>query len=741
MEFLQLVRARGRRWHVLDERSYTACRLVTLSAAPDVCRLLTPFDDVQPVTTVSRPRRVSRQRWRRAFRALIASSASPGALLAAARARFDLLPYQLQPAMALLRGDATRLLLADEVGLGKTVQAGLVFAELIARGRGERVLVLTPAGLRDQWAGELAFRFNLQPAVVDAAGMRHLARTLPLGVNPWTTTPIAIASIDYVKRPEVLPAVAACRWDIVAVDEAHAAVGDTERYEAVRLLAARAPHVLLLTATPHSGDDRAYEALCGIGAGPGDRPLVFRRTRRDIHGGPGRRTRTLRVRTNAAERRMLDALAAYHTAVRREHGSRVLELSVLDKRAFSSAWSLAESVDRRRRQLERPSAYDEDARQLLLPLDLDGESTGDDSPPDWPADLELSDSALERRLLDDLAECARAASARESKAAALARLLRRCDEPALVFTEYRDTAAHVSRCLGGVPVLHGGLSREERRQLVTAFNDGACSVMVATDAGGLGLNLQRRCRLVVNLELPWNPTRLEQRIGRVDRIGQQKRVHAIQLVGRDTGETSVLSRLQRRLSTAEHDLEGHAGPERLDDAAREEAARLGAIRPFVGRDDPTVLATLECSRWWIVRARRRLRARMRGRAVVIFRARTPDERGNGNSHLIALAAPPALIDAAAVRGAADAAAADWSAAQAVLDDAYWCRRVDRERWIVANEGKGSVTVIQSGLFDHRIEWLRSGSSGETPADERLTVIPSHRQVSGHVLDLVLVLLP
>jgi len=752
MEFLQLVRARGRRWYVSHEHRYAACRLLTLSAAPGTdpgagrapasCRLLTPFDEILPAATVSRPRRVSLRRWCRACRALIASSAGHGALVTAAGARFDVLPYQLQPAMALLRGEATRILLADEVGLGKTVQAGLVVAELIARGRAERVLVLTPAGLRDQWASELAVRFGLQAVVADAVGMRQLARTLPLDVNPWTTTPVAIASIDYVKRPEVLPAVAACRWDVVAIDEAHAAVGDSERHEAVRQLAMRASHVLLLTATPHGGDDRAYEALCGVGEGPGDRLLVFRRARQEIHGGPARRTRMLRVRASRDERVMLEELSAYHAAVRREHGNRALELSVLDKRAFSSAWSLAESVDRRQRQLESSTPGDEDSLQLTLPLDVDGEGSGDDAAPEWPRDLELSDVALERHLLADLSKSARSAAARESKIAALVRLLRRCGEAAVVFTEYRDTALHVSRCLGGVPVLHGGLSRDERRQLVAAFNEGRCPVIVATDAGGLGLNLQRRCRLVVNLELPWNPTRLEQRIGRVDRIGQERRVHAIQLVGRETGESSVLARLQARRSAAERVLDGNARSDRLDDA-REEAARVAAIRPFAARQDQPALAALETSRWWVAKARRRLRARMAGRAILLFRARTLEGRHSGHSQLIAIAAPSRLIDTPGIRSAADAAAADWLAARTAVDGAYWRVRLDREEWIAERDAHEGVTVRQPGLFDHRIEQLRSARGGvsDSPLEARLASLKERAAIRGYVLDLMLVLLP
>src|ERR687896_1165863 len=129
--------------------------------------------------------------------------------------------HQLEPVLAIVRGLGSRVLIADDVGLGKTIQAGLIVSELKARGAADRILVLAPAGLRDQWAAELSDRFELDAAVVDMSGARRRAAQLPVGTNPWATIPIAIASFDYVKRPELLPAIASCRWDVVIIDEAH----------------------------------------------------------------------------------------------------------------------------------------------------------------------------------------------------------------------------------------------------------------------------------------------------------------------------------------------------------------------------------------------------------------------------------------------------------------------------------------------------------------------------------------
>src|SRR5262245_950619 len=155
-----LVLARRDRWRVVDISPYDGCQIVTLAGAGPAntgrhCRLISPFDHVEPIATRDpwRLQRASTRRWRRTLRSLLADHTPPDRLRAAARAKMDLLPHQLEPALAVVRGRGTRVLIADEVGLGKTIQAALIVAELRERGAADRVLVLTPAGLRDQWAG------------------------------------------------------------------------------------------------------------------------------------------------------------------------------------------------------------------------------------------------------------------------------------------------------------------------------------------------------------------------------------------------------------------------------------------------------------------------------------------------------------------------------------------------------------------------------------------------------------
>ncbi len=556
-----IVHARRRRWRVVEARAYDDCQIVTLSGLGPANsgrerQLLVPFDVLEPHEPSQRLRIVSSGRWRRACRGLLADAFSEGDLCAVASANIDLLPHQLEPAIAVVRGHGCRLLLADDVGLGKTIQAGVVIAELRARSAADRVLILTPAGLREQWAEELLRRFDVQANVVDFRTVGQRLSTLPYEVNPWTTWPIAIASVDYVKRAEVLPAVLSCSWDVLVVDEAHGLANDSDRHGAVAALAARAGYVLLLTATPHNGDGRAFRTLCGIGGH--DRLLVFRRTRQALRRGHARHIHRLLVRPSADERRMHARLADFCRAVRAEHGDGRRELwlglAVLHKRAFSSAHALQLTVERRLATLASDAGR---AQQLSLPLDEHGETDADDDAAAWtwtPA-IAMRDEARERRLLTSLSAAAEAAAAKETKLSALARLLNRMAEPAIVFTEYRDTLLHLAQILRTpVVVLHGGLSRQERTAALRMFAAGGRMVLLATDAAGEGLNLHHTCRTVINLELPWNPMRLEQRIGRVDRIGQRRTVHAFHLIAAGTGEQRLLADLHQRVARAQTDV-------------------------------------------------------------------------------------------------------------------------------------------------------------------------------------------
>jgi len=643
-----IVHARRRRWRVSDVRDYPGYALVTLDARdaaplpshvakagsrPQPAHLLVPFDELQPAREALRPVRITRSPWLRRLARLCATAGDFDSLHSALGAKLELFAYQLEPAIALLRGRARRLLIADEVGLGKTVQAGLAAAELVARGLADRVLILAPAGLREQWVAELRARFALDFALLDMRGVQSRRGRLPPHVNPWTTETRVVTSIDYVKRPETLPAVAECRWDLVIVDEAHGSVSG-DRHAAVRELCETAGAVILLTATPHSGDRDAFEDLCAIGDA-GDPLLLFRRTRTDVGLPRQRRAHMLKVRSTPAERKLYTVLERFAAAVRRDHqqaGDAALALAVLRKRAMSSASSLARTVRRRLDQLAAPAAPPDE--QLMLDFgDPAGEHDADQDPV-WTCPP-LRDPARERQLLASIVEAAAVAAVEESKVRVLRRLLARVDEPVLVFTEYRDTLLQLRKTAApDAVVLHGGLSRSERAAAIAAFTRGEAGVLLATDAAGEGLNLHHRCRIVINVELPWNPVRLEQRTGRVDRIGQRRSVHTFHLVAHEAGERAVADRLDARRADAQTDLDAWTGPridvsrefERLRAARQQLAAKVSwNDRPGLSSDrdgDAGTDAVAVCiRRGW------RWRAELGPAAIAVFRLALVDSAG------------------------------------------------------------------------------------------------------------------
>jgi hypothetical protein len=594
-------------------------------------------------------------------------------------------------------------------------------------------------------------------------------------MNPWRLHPITVTSIDYVKRPEVMRALDAIVWDALVIDEAHALAGRSDRAAAAAALARRARTVVMLTATPHTGDDDAFDRLCRIGDLGGEFPLMlFRRTRQDVGFAVSRTSATLRVRPSVAESAMHTALMAYARKVWAQEisssGSARLAMSVLARRASSSAASLARSVERRLALLARTEA--ESAQQIGLPF---LEAPGDEEPGAELAAPGLADQEDERRRLEAVLKAARRVESSESKLRLLSRFMRRTREPAIVFTEYRDTLERLADTLREHdPVtLHGGLTAAERRDSLRRFTAGTARLLIATDAASEGLNLQERCRLVVNLELPWTPLRLEQRIGRVDRIGQRRRVHAVHLVAADTHEETTVARLllrTRRAAAAldglrpratEHDIagavigcesldDGVIGQEKLDDSARAgrrvpqllapgvsslaaaETARLETLRSLTGRPSPA--PTDERPPVVVRRGTRRRGILWAFRLMVVAADRRPvwetclglEARGHAPSpdsryaRWIELSA--ARLEPVLVLEGRRALAALETSLRTPLALASRRERAIADS-IAVDRARLAAELLQPGLFDRRAERLRAAQA--TVLDEALEQCRAH----------------
>ena len=554
----EVVCIRDERWRVVRRVPYGPITAIEAAGCDADNRngrgtFLQPFETIDRVQAHSLPRVVSRRRWRSvARRTLATSSPSWTSLRATTHADLRIISFQLEPVLALVRGEGCRFLIADAVGLGKTVQAGLMIAETLARRPDGRTLVVAPAALREQWRQEIEGRFGLGADILDATGIARLTSQLPAGINPWSMRPVIITSIDYIKRPEVMRSLETLIWDVVVFDEAHNLTHRSDRSAAAGAIGNRARALVLLTATPHSGDDQTFDRLCNLGhLGRTGSLLMFRRTRADVGLPHARRDTLLRIRPTMAEVEMHRALLAYARLVWSRSGNAAgagaqLAMSVLARRACSSAASLGRSIERRLELLGQPASIPD--TQPRLPF-VD-EVSDDEEPVASLRTPGLPDAHEERSHLRRLLGLARDAAGAESKLAALRRLITGANERAIVFTEYRDTLREMPSALSGIETvqLHGGLTARERNDALRRFTDGDVRVLLATDAASEGLNLHRRCRLVINLELPWTPVRLEQRAGRVDRIGQSDKVHIVRFVAKGTCEETTVARLADRIA-------------------------------------------------------------------------------------------------------------------------------------------------------------------------------------------------
>ncbi|BCZ88066.1 helicase-related protein (plasmid) [Thermus thermophilus] len=489
--------------------------------------------------------------------------------------------YQLVPLLMALKLHPVRLLIADDVGVGKTVEAGLVARELLDRKLARRLAVLAPPHLLDQWAEELRDKFALEAVVVSAGSLARLERSLSPGENLYRHFPVVVASIDFVKHERHRALFLEGAPELVIVDEAHGAVGGPsealqKRYELVRALAEDPNrHLLLLTATPHSGLPEAFSRLLGLLSpefatwdlarlDEEKRARLARhfvqRTRKDIAAAwegaslfPEREVRYETYLLSPEYRALYEATYRYAREVVRQseglaEGRRRMRwwaaLTLL-RTVMSSPQSARAALERRGIPLE-----DEEALLDLAPQVYESsETTPTDEVPEALVDLAEREASgvvegAGRKRLSGLKRLVEALTPEKDTKlqgllSLLSGLLREGHHP-VVWCHFVDTAEYVGEAVrkafpeAHVAVVTGRMDGEARREAVEALMEETPRVLVATDCVSEGVNLQRGFTAVVHYDLPWNPNRLEQREGRVDRYGQRaRRVVAVRYRGKD----------------------------------------------------------------------------------------------------------------------------------------------------------------------------------------------------------------
>ncbi len=539
----------------------------------------------------------------------------------------DPLPHQISAVYGeMLPRQPLRFLLADDPGAGKTIMAGLLIRELIARSDLERCLIVAPGSIVEQWQDELGEKLSLEFDILS----RDMIETSRSG-NVFNDRNRLVARLDVLARNEDLQQklFSSNEWDLVICDEAHRMSasffgGDvkyTKRYQLGQLLGRVCRHLLLMTATPHNGKEEDFQLFMALldgdrfegrfrdGVHYADSSDMMRRLTKEellrFDGRPlfpERRAYTVKYELSAEEAGLYSAVTEYvrteMNRVRRfadqdgkKHNNVGFALQILQRRLASSPAAIYVSLKRRRERLEEELSEARLARkgiksavhpagvsdEILRNMEELGQEEIDDLEDLISTGATTAGTVeqleIEVRTLSGLAAMARDVlrSGKDTKWTQLDRIL---DDDLMIdadgnrrkliiFTEPKDTlhylAEKVRARLGkpeAVAVIHGGVTREERRKVVEQFmQDRDMLVLIANDAAGEGVNLQRG-HLMVNYDLPWNPNRIEQRFGRIHRIGQTEVCHLWNLVAADTREGEVYARLLEKLEAARVALGG-----------------------------------------------------------------------------------------------------------------------------------------------------------------------------------------
>lgn len=519
--------------------------------------------------------------------------------------------YQMVPLVLALEKPNARMLIGDDVGLGKTIEAGLIISELIQRGKVKRVVFLTPANLKQQWKEALDYFFHIKATIIDSFSRKEFEKELPAGANPWQYFQFVIASVDYAKSPDIKQQIQEQPWDLLLVDEIHLcarphsnvkASKQQKRYELVKDLSKKISNVLFLTATPHNGYSDSFASILeminpeivvhnGSGSITFDKTKarynVIQRNRKKLEAWydkqgkkspfPQRDQKEVIIdpKPNGKLIQLLDAVERYGDFIlksaKEKDSKKVRNIASwvaihLQKRAISSPYAVMKSLENRISTIQNKvdnlsESEEETLENYVYDLFSDDERISEEM-----ASLRLDFEALSQ---DEISELQRIIEFGETltvkddeklqrlKTDILPELITK-DPKVIIFTKYKDTLDYLEKNLKAKEfetfVMHGDMSLNARSEIFGKFDRAKKAILIATDVISEGLNLQRLASNVVHYELPWNPNRLEQRNGRVDRIGQKRETVNIRtLVVGKSMDKEILDLLLEKQRTIEMD--------------------------------------------------------------------------------------------------------------------------------------------------------------------------------------------
>lgn len=513
-------------------------------------------------------------------------------ILSLSNSRTRILAHQVESTHRIVNSLNQRFIIADEVGLGKTIEAGLVIKELIYRHGYSRILIVAPASLLLQWQHEMENKFNERFEVLDRRFIRRAESLGGRGSNPWGYCGKAICSLDFIKNRSFGESLASCRWDAVIFDEAHRLRRDSQRstlaYTVAEVLSRNTRSLLLLTATPFRGKieelyylvrlvdknllgpfQTFYNRFCTDDADLAElrdrlSSVLIRRTKKEVGGFTRRFARTVRFELYPEERALYDATTRYvveefNRAMQTENRAVGFVMTVFQKLLDSSSFALLTALANRRENLsimlERAESVP--AADGFDPDDADIDDENADESVAAMARKSASEIREEIATLDRLLALARSIE-RNKKGEKLVSLLRQLRKKGyakfIIFTQFRTTQEYLRGLLVGFDVVlfHGSMDRDEKEKAILDFKGGA-EVLICTEAGGEGRNMQF-CNILINYDLPWSPLKIEQRIGRIHRFGQVRDVFIYNFSTRDTVAERVLEVLEKKLRLFEESI-------------------------------------------------------------------------------------------------------------------------------------------------------------------------------------------
>lgn len=602
-----LVRVRGREWVVLPETTDDLVYVRPLGGSEDerlgIATALEHIEEAQ--FDLPQPGQVGDYQSARLLRDAVRLGfrASAGPFRSFARIAVEPRPYQLVPLLMGLKLDPVRLLIADDVGVGKTIEACLIARELLDRGEIERVAVLCPPQLAEQWQAELQSKFHIDAQLVLPSTARRLERGLRMNESIFDRYPYVVVSTDYIKSDRRRDDFIRTAPEFIIVDEAHTAApsmdrrsGRHQRYELVSSLASKPDqHLVLVTATPHSGKEDAFRTLLSMLndeftklpedlTGPENEPhrrelsrYFVQRRRADIQSYMDAETffpervydeDTYKLTTEYT--RLFDRVLDYaRETVRKKdepgYRQRVRWWSVLALlRALASSPAAAAATLRNRAanlEAETEEEADEIGRRMVLDLMIDDTAEAVDVTPGGDISEIADNAASAKRRLRDMADAAEALQGEDDAklqgAVEIVRDLLSDGYAPILFCRFISTVHYVvdelRNSLRGVEIagITGELPPAEREMRVKQMADANKRVLVCTDALSEGINLQEYFDAVVHYDLSWNPTRHEQREGRVDRYGQPSdTIRVVMYYGLDNKiDASVIKVLLKKHNT------------------------------------------------------------------------------------------------------------------------------------------------------------------------------------------------